>query len=69
MMEQNIGWRVSLRRFWIIPDGKNFTKVIDKAIIACNNSGREVAYDFREVTKIVEAGATSKPIRDYEISR
>ena len=48
---------------------ENFTKVIDKAIIACNNSGRDVAYDFREVTKIVEAGATSKPIRDYEISR
>ncbi len=48
---------------------ENFSKVIDKAMIACHNSGREVFYDFREVTKIVEAGATSKPVKDYELSR
>lgn len=35
---------------------RNFQKVIDRAMIACENSGHEVAYDFAEVSKIVEAG-------------
>ena len=48
---------------------RNFTKVIDKAMIACNNSGHDVVYDFAEVSKIVEAGATSRPVKDYELSR
>jgi DNA-damage-inducible protein D len=48
---------------------RNFTKVIDKAMIACNNSGHDVMYDFVEVNKIVHAGATSKPVKDYELSR
>jgi DNA-damage-inducible protein D len=48
---------------------RNFTKVIDKAMIACNTSGREVAYDFVDVNKIVKAGVTSKEIKDYELSR
>jgi DNA-damage-inducible protein D len=48
---------------------RNFTKVIDKAMIACNNSGQDVVYDFAEVSKIVDAGATSKPVKDYELSR
>ena len=46
-----------------------FTKVINKAMIACNNSGHDVIYDFVEVNKIVDAGATSKPVKDYELSR
>ena len=48
---------------------RNFTKVVDKAMIACNNSGHDIIYDFAEVSKIVEAGATSKPVKDYELSR
>jgi DNA-damage-inducible protein D len=48
---------------------RNFTKVMDKAMIACSNSGHEVVYDFAEVSKIVDAGATSKPVKDYELSR
>jgi len=48
---------------------RNFTKVIDKAMIACKNSGHDVVYDFAEVSKIVDAGATSKPVKDYELSR
>jgi DNA-damage-inducible protein D len=48
---------------------RNFTKVIYKAMIACNNSGHDIVYDFAEVSKIVEAGATSKPLKDYELSR
>ena len=48
---------------------RNFQKVIDRAMIACENSGREITYDFAEVSKIVEAGATSKAIKDYELTR
>ena len=48
---------------------RNFSKVIDRAMIACENSGHSVSNDFAEVSKIVEAGATSKPKKDYELSR
>jgi DNA-damage-inducible protein D len=48
---------------------RNFTKVMGKAMIACSNSGHDVIYDFAEVSKIVDAGATSKPVKDYELSR
>ena len=48
---------------------ENFTKVITKAMISCENSGHSVIDDFPEVRKIVEAGATVKPKKDYELSR
>ena len=48
---------------------ENFSKVIGRAMIACENSGHSVSDDFPEVRKIVEAGATSKPKKDYELSR
>ena len=48
---------------------RNFSKVIGRAMIACENSGYDVLDDFAEVSKIVDAGATSKPIKDYELSR
>lgn len=48
---------------------RNFTKVIERAMIACENSGHSVSNDFAEVSKIVEAGATTKPKKDYELTR
>ena len=48
---------------------ENFSKVIGRAMIACENSGHSVSDDFPEARKIVEAGATSKKIKDYELSR
>ena len=48
---------------------ENFQKTISRAMIACENSGHSVSDDFPEVRKIVEAGATSKPRKDYELSR
>jgi len=48
---------------------ENFSKVISRAMIACENSGHSVHDDFPEVRKIVEAGATTKPKKDYELSR
>lgn len=48
---------------------RNFCTVIDKAKVACVNSGHEPDYDFVDVNKIVEAGATRKPIDDIMLSR
>lgn len=48
---------------------ENFAKVIKRAMIACENSGHDTAADFPEVRKIVKAGATTKSIVDYELSR
>lgn len=48
---------------------RNFDKVIKRAMIACENSGHDSKYDFAEVSKIVEAGATKKKIVDYELTR
>ena len=48
---------------------ENFSKVIDRAKLACQNSGRNIEDDFPEVRKIVEAGATQKKVTDYELSR
>ena len=44
-------------------------KYIDRAKLACQNSGRMIDDDFAEVSKIVEAGATQKKVLDYELSR
>ena len=48
---------------------ENFSKVIKRAMIACENSGHNVSADFPEVRKIVDAGATKKPVVDYELTR
>lgn len=48
---------------------RNFSKVIERAMIACENSGHNIQNDFAEVSKIVKAGATTKSINDYELSR
>ena len=47
MLEELIEWR-------------NFSKVIERAMIACENSGHDVSDDFAEVSKIVDAGASEK---------
>jgi DNA-damage-inducible protein D len=48
---------------------RNFAKVLDRAILACKNSGYALNDHFAEVSKIVEAGATSKPITDFKLTR
>lgn len=48
---------------------ENFSNVLDRAMLACKNSGFNVSSEFRDLTKIVEAGATSKKIKDYGLSR
>ena len=48
---------------------RNFAKVLERAILACKNSGYEILDHFAEVSKIVEAGATTKPIIDFKLTR
>ena len=48
---------------------RNFQNVLKRAMIACENSGHNIEDDFAEVSKIVDAGISSKPVIDYELSR
>lgn len=48
---------------------RNFQKVINLAMIACENSNHNNSIDFAEISKIVEACATSKPKKDYELTK
>jgi DNA-damage-inducible protein D len=49
---------------------ENFSKVVDRAMLACKNSGFALADQFREVTKLVEHGSGAKRnIQDYALSR
>ena len=49
---------------------ENFSKVIDRAILACKNSGIEVADHFPDVRKMVKIGSSAlKPTLDYKLTR
>jgi len=48
---------------------RNFAKVLARAKLACKNSGYQTLDHFAEVSKIVEAGATSKPVIDFKLTR
>ena len=47
----------------------DFAKEINRVMIACENSRHSIPDDFPEIRKIVEAGVTSKPTKDYELFR
>lgn len=49
---------------------ENFTKVIDRAKLACQNSGFEIQEHFPEVRKTIEMPKNAtKEVSDYELSR
>jgi DNA-damage-inducible protein D len=49
---------------------RNFTKVIDKAMLACSNSGHDIAYHFVDVNKTIKMPKTAeKQVADHELSR
>ena len=70
--------RADVTEFWSVRElapaleytkWENFQNVIKRAMIACENSGHSVEDDFPEVRKIVDAGITSKPVKNYELTR
>ena len=46
-----------------------FLVIIEKAQIACINSNNNPNNDFGVYTKIIKAGATTKTVLDYKLSR
>ncbi len=51
-------------------DYRNFRRVIDKAILACENSGQDASDHFAEASKRVELGSGAKrSVEDVHLSR
>ena len=48
---------------------ENFHKVIKKAMIACENAGRDILDQFPEVRNLVEGGVAPRSKVDYELTR
>jgi DNA-damage-inducible protein D len=49
---------------------RNFTKVIDRAMLACRNSGFNISDQFVEVNKLIEHGkGGQRKVVDYKLSR
>lgn len=49
---------------------ENFSRVIHKASVACENAGGAVANHFRDVTKMVEIGSgAERPVEDVILTR
>lgn len=49
---------------------RNFQKVLDRAILACKNSGYGISNHFAEVSKTIEMPKTAlKQITDYKLTR
>lgn len=48
---------------------RNFSKIIDSAMLACRNSGHDVDENFTEVSKVVSGGVANRPVTDYALSR
>ena len=66
---QEFWYARDLQRVLEYTEWRNFTGVIEKAKIACQNSGIDPDDDFVDVNKIVEAGATHKDLGDIMLSR
>jgi DNA-damage-inducible protein D len=49
---------------------RNFVKVLERAMLACTNSGYAVLDHFAEVSKTIEMPkSASKKVKDYKLSR
>ena len=49
---------------------ENFSKVIDRAMLACKNSGYEISNHFPDVRKTIEMPKTAKKkVIDYKLTR
>ena len=66
---QEFWYARDLQRVLEYTEWRNFTTVIEKAKVACQNSGIDPDGDFVDDNKIVEAGAAHKDIGDIMLSR
>ena len=49
---------------------RNFVKVLDRAMLACKNSGYEIMDHFAEVSKMIKMPKTAtKQVDDYKLTR
>jgi len=49
---------------------RNFEKVLDRAELACKNSGMKVSENFVDINKVVELGSSAtKLVKDYRLTR
>jgi DNA-damage-inducible protein D len=59
-----------LQEVLLYTEWRNFSKVIDRAMLACKNSGFDIADHFVEVNKMVEIGSgAQKQVLDYKLTR
>jgi hypothetical protein len=69
-MVRNFGLQENYQAYFNMHNGKIFIKVIDRAMLACKNSGHEVLDHFAEVGKMVDIGSdTKREVKDYELTR
>ena len=49
---------------------ENFSRVIDRAMLSCKNSGFEISDHFPDIRKMVNIGSdTRRKVKDFELSR
>ena len=59
-----------LQRALEYTEWRNFSRVIDRAVTACENSGNDVFHHFVEVNKTIDMPkSATKEITDYALSR
>jgi len=59
-----------LQEVLLYTEWRNFSKVINKAMLSCKNSGFDPANHFVEVNKMVEIGSgAEKEVLDYKLTR
>ena len=62
-------WARDLQRILEYKEWRLFTNIIEKAQVACSQSGNSINAHFEAHSKMIEAGKTKKPIIDYKLSR
>ena len=67
--ENEYGEARELMRLLGYKEWRLFANVIEKAQVACSQSGNSINYNFSIYSKIIIAGKTKKPIIDYKLSR
>lgn len=69
-MNQDVADNLDSSRFFLgYKEWRYFSSVIEKAQVSCSQSNNSINSHFGVNTKIVDAGATSKSIIDYKLSR